>query len=212
VRNVFLDHWFAEGGKPLVAVAQAPPPGAKGDELVRIIGSNHNDTIPRYNATLLSAIRSAGKSIWLATAYFAPTEDEMHDLEAAARRGVDVRLMLPATSDSALALEAGRSDYDDLLEAGVKIYEYDDGILHSKFAVIDGVWSTVGSSNFDHRSILFNDEVDSIILGRATAQQLETLFRKDEASARHISLATWEDRPLPERIRELYSRSVENLL
>jgi cardiolipin synthase A/B len=212
VQQVFLDHWIAEGGKPLQAVAQAPPPHAVGDEVVRIIGSNHNDTVPRYDATLLSAIRSAQKSIWLTTAYFVPTEDEMHDLEAAARRGVDVRLMLPAKSDSSLAIAVGHAAYGDLLEAGVKIFEFENGFLHSKCAVIDGVWSTVGSSNFDHRSILFNDEVDAVILGRGTAEQLATLFEKDESMARPISLAAWEDRSLTERIRELYSRLVEDLL
>lgn len=212
VQKVFLEHWFAEGGKALPALAQASPPRVQGDEIVRIIGSNHNDTIPRYDATLLSAIRGAQKTIWLTTAYFVPTEDEMHDLEAAARRGVDVRLMLPSNSDSALAMAVGHSDYDDLLESGVKIYEYQDGRLHSKCTVIDGVWSTIGSSNFDRRSILFNDEVDAVILGRGTARQLEAQFTKDETAARRITLSAWEDRPLGERIRELYSRTVENLL
>jgi cardiolipin synthase A/B len=212
VQKIFLEHWFAEGGKALPALARAPPPQAEGDEIVRIIGSNHNDTIPRYDATLLSAIRSAQKTIWLTTAYFVPTEDEMHDLEAAAQRGVDVRLMLPSKSDSALAMAVGHSDYEDLLEAGVKIFEYEDGRLHSKCVVIDGVWSTVGSSNFDHRSVLFNDEVDAVILGPKTARQLEAQFTKDETEARRITLSAWEARPLSERIQELYSRTVANLL
>ncbi|MDE2227877.1 MAG: cardiolipin synthase B [Alphaproteobacteria bacterium] len=211
LQQIFLDHWLAEGGTPLPPIANAPP-HAVGDDVVRIIGSDHNDTIPRYNATLLSAIRSADKTVWLTTAYFVPTEDEKHDLEAAARRGVDVRLMLPGKSDSALALAAGHAAYDDLLEAGVKIFEMRDGVLHSKCAVVDGVWSTVGSSNFDHRSILFNDEVDAVILGHGTAQQLAAQFEKDEASARQITLAAWEDRSLMERIRELYSRVVQDLL
>jgi cardiolipin synthase len=212
VQQIFLEHWLAEGGPALPALAQAPPPRNVGDEIVRIIGSNHNDTVPRYAATLLSAIQSAQKTIWLTAAYFVPTDDEMHDLEAAARRGVDVRLMLPANSDSKLALAAGRADYDDLLEAGVKIFEYQNGILHSKCAVIDGVWSTIGSSNFDHRSVLFNDEVDAVILGRATGRQLQAEFRQEEASARRITLSAWEHRPWSERIQEIYSRAVQNLL
>jgi len=212
VQQVFLDHWVAEGGKPLQAIGQAPPSHAVGGEVVRIIGSNHEDTVPRYDATLLSAIRNAEKSIWLTTAYFVPTQDEMHDLEAAARRGVDVRLMLPGKSDSSLALAVGHADYGDLLEAGVKIFEFENGFLHSKCAVIDGVWSTVGSSNFDHRSILFNDEVDAVVLGRNTAGQLAALFERDENAARQITLTAWEDRPLTEKIRELYSRLVEDLL
>lgn len=210
VQHVFRDHWIAQGGPPLKI--SPPRPQAVGDDIVRIIGSNHNSTIPSYDATLLSAIRSAGKTIWLTTAYFVPTKDEMHDLEDAARRGVDVRLMLPGHSDSALAMAVGHSDYGPLLKAGVKIFEYQDGILHSKWVVIDGVWSTVGSSNFDHRSVLFNDEVDAIVLGNDFGQQLQALFEKDEASAKRVTLAAWEDRSLLERFREFYSNFVENLL
>lgn len=211
LQQVFLDHWAAEQGPALPAVADPPPPAA-GNEAVRIIASDHNDTIPRYYATILSAIRNAQQRVWLSAAYFVPTEDEKHDLIAAARRGVDVRLMLPGQSDSQLALAVGRSEYGDLLEAGVKIYELQGGMLHSKFATIDGVWTAIGSSNFDHRSILFNDEVDAVVLGRDTAQQLEALFQKDEATARPITLDAWDDRPLGERIREIYSRAVEALL
>ncbi|HVA15302.1 MAG TPA: phospholipase D-like domain-containing protein [Stellaceae bacterium] len=211
LQRVFLAHWAAQQGPPLPAVALADPVAA-GNEAVRIIASDHNDTIPRYYATMLSAIRNAEKTIWITTAYFVPTDDELHDLAAAAARGVDVRLMLPGKSDSDLALAVGHSEYGPLLKAGVKIYELQDGMLHSKSAVIDGVWSVVGSSNFDHRSILFNDEVDAVVLGRDTARQLEALFAKDEATARSVTLQEWNDRPIGERLREIYSHAVEALL
>ena len=212
LEQLFLEHWMAQGGPPLPNVAQ-PAPAAAGAEVVRIIGSDHNDTIPRYYATVLSAIRNAEKTIWITTAYFVPTADEARDLKDAARRGVDVRLMLPGKSDSAMALAVGRSAYGGLLKAGVKIFELKDGTLHSKTVVIDGVWSTIGSSNFDHRSILFNDEVDAVVLGRQTAAQLEALFENTEAAlAKPISLAEWRDRPIGERIREFYSSVVADML
>jgi cardiolipin synthase len=211
LQQVFVDHWTNEKGTPLPPVATVPPPNA-GNEAVRIIASDHDDTIPRYYATVLSAIRNAEKTISITTAYFVPTDDEMHDLEAAAARGVDVRLMLPGKSDSQLALAVGHAEYGELLKAGVKIYELDDGMLHSKWATIDGVWSVVGSSNFDHRSILFNDEVDAVVLGRDTAQQLDALFAKYYAIARPITLEAWDDRPLDEKIREIYSRAVAAML
>ncbi len=214
LQQLFLDHWIAQGGSPLSqSTPPAPASAAGANEVVRIIGSNHNDTVPRYYATVLSAIRNAEKTIWITTAYFVPTDDEIRDLKAAARRGVDVRLMLPGTSDSDLALAVGHAAYGRLLKAGVKIFELQDGTLHSKSIVIDGVWSAIGSSNFDHRSILFNDEVDAIVLGRDTAQQLEALFAKtEETLAKPVSLADWQDRPLTERIRELYSRLVTDML
>src|SRR5581483_10053509 len=142
---------------------------------------------------------SAEKSIWISAAYFVPTEDEKHDLMAAARRGVDVRLMVPAHSDELMAQPAGRANYGDLLQAGIHIFEEQDGMLHSKCATIDGVWSIIGSSKFDHRSILFNDEVDAVVLGRETAAQLESLFDKQVANAKPITLKAWDDRPLGER-------------
>jgi len=85
-------------------------------------------------------------------------------------------------------------------------------MLHSKWATIDGVWSVVGSSNFDHRSILFNDEVDAVVLGRETAAQLERLFNKEVAKARPVSLQAWHARPMDERFREFYSQALETLL
>jgi len=134
-----------------------------------------------------------------------PTDQEEEDLMAAARRGVDVRLLLPSDSDSERALAVGRSHYTDLLEAGVKIYETQNLVLHSKTTVIDGVWSVVGSSNFDRRSVLFNDEVDAVVLGGATAQELQAMFENDTKNAKQIDLASWRRRSPIERINELYS-------
>lgn len=211
LQQVFLTHWGDEQGAPLQRFAERAPP-ASGDQAVRIIASDHNDTIPHYYATILSAIRNAEKSIWISAAYFVPTDEEKHDLIAAAKRGVDVRLMLPGHSDQAMAQAVGRANYGDLLEAGVHIFEEQDGMLHSKWATIDGVWSVVGSSNFDHRSILFNDEVDAVVLGRETAAQLESLFDRQVAKAKPVTLQAWGNRPMDERFREIYSRALEALL
>src|SRR5258705_2694323 len=131
---------------------------------------------------------------------------------AAARRGVDVRLLLPGSSDSERALAVGRSHYSDLLEAGANISETQNDVLNSKTTVIDGVWSVVGSSNFDRRSVLFNDEVDAVVLGAATAQELQTMFQNDTKDAKQIDLASWRRRSLTERINELYSSLWQDLL
>jgi cardiolipin synthase A/B len=212
LQRLFLQHWSSQQGPTLVE----PDPSGKlppmGKEIVRIIGSSSSDAIPRYYATLLSAIRNADKSIWLTTAYFVPTEDEVDDLCRAAKRGVDVRLLLPSKSDSDRALAVGHSNYGELLEAGVRIYEMRNEVVHSKTVVIDGVWSVIGSSNFDHRSVLFNDEVDVVVLGRNTGQQLQMTFQQDLRDARSIDLATWENRPFPEKLDETFSSVWQNLL
>jgi len=212
LQKLFLATWSQQKGPPLDDAGFFPTIPPNGPEVVRIIGSGHDDKVPRYYATLLSAIRSAEQSVWLSTAYFVPTSQEVEDLKAAARRGVDVRLLLPGKSDSSLALAVGHSHYSELLEAGVKIFEAHDAILHSKAAMIDGVWSTVGSSNFDHRSVLFNDEVDAVVLGHATAGALQQLLDAEMHEAVAINAETWSHRSLGERIEERLGPIWQNLL
>jgi cardiolipin synthase len=212
LKRLFEQHWLAQGGSAAELIADADGLVARGDEVVRIIGSEGGQLTPRYYATLISAIRSAATHIWVTAAYFVPTHQEKQALARAARRGVDVRLLLPSHSDSGPALAAQQSHYSDLLEVGVKIYERDDGILHSKIVVVDGVWSIVGSSNFDHRSVLFNDEVDAVVISAATGAQLERYFQQDLEHASGIDLASWKHRPLARKLREHFWRLWEQLL
>ena len=212
LQQLFVQHWADQGGPPLDQSTFFPPLRREGNEVLHVLGSTPSQPVPAYYATILSAITNAEQRIWLTTAYFVPTEDELDDLKSAARRGVDVRLMLPSRSDSPSAFDVGRSHYDDLLEAGVKLYEIQNEVLHSKTATIDSVWSVIGSSNFDHRSVLFNDEVDVVVLGRATAAQLEAEFQADEAKSRMIDATTWSHRPFEERIRELFARLWQSML
>lgn len=212
LQGLFLAHWAQAGGKPLDNANFFPVVGRSGNEIVRIVGSSPADALPRYYVTLLSAIRNAEQSIWLSAAYFVPTHDEMEALEDAARRGVDVRLILPDHSDSQLAIDVAHSRYEDLLEAGVKIFETHDVFLHSKTVVIDNVWSAVGSSNFDQRSVLFNDEVDAIVLGEQTAREIRATLEHDLRGSRQIERAAWRDRPFGQKIQEYFARIWETLL
>jgi cardiolipin synthase len=109
-------------------------------------------------------------------------------------------------------LHVQHSHYEALLRSGVKIYERDDGILHSKTMVVDDVWSITGSSNFDYRSVLFNDEVDAVVLGMDTGEQLATLFLSDLGNATAIDLPTWRKRSTLTKLREQFWRLWEKLL
>jgi len=206
LQRLFLDTWARQRGDPLKQSNFFPENKGTGNQVVGVIGSTPTRAVPIYYITLLSAIRNAESRIWLTTAYFVPTHQELEDMIDAARRGVDVRLMLPSHSDSGSALNIGRSHYADLLKAGVKVYEIRDVILHSKTAVIDSVWSVVGSSNFDGRSVLFDDEVDAVVLGRETGAQMETAFEDDLANSDEIDRQTWSKRPLSQKMREAFSR------
>ena len=183
-----------------------------GDEVVRIIGSDPSARRSPFYIAIISAIRSAESRIWITAAYFGPTFQQMHVLLNAARRGVDVRILVPSHSDSAPALAVQRSHYSSLLRNGVRVFEWSDGISHTKAAVIDGVWCVTGSSNFDQRSVLFNDEVDAIVLGRDTASRYETLFTGWQSRAKEITAAEWRKRSMLERAREQFWRLWQRLL
>jgi cardiolipin synthase A/B len=213
LQRLFRDHWRTENGPPLDDTLFFPDSVTKGKQVVRIIGSAPDDEIPRYYVTLISSLRNAESRAWISAAYFVPTPEQTEELTAAAKRGVDVRLLLADDSDSPQAIEAARTHYTDLLRAGIKIYETKNVILHSKTVVIDGVWSAIGSSNFDHRSVLYNDEVEAIILGIETADELEEIFARGMSISDEIDPATWEEnRPFAERFRGFFSRVIENLL
>ena len=229
LETLFKEHWREQQGPPLDEEPAASASGdaradpiadpiveprahAPGNEVVRIIGSAPKRLTSRYYVTLLTAIHNAESSIWITTAYFVPTHQEKQGLIHAARSGVDVRLLLPSHSDSPPALQVQHSHYSDLLEAGVKIYERNDGILHSKTMLVDGVWSLTGSSNFDHRSVLFNDEVDAVVLGKGTGEQLAALFQSDLQHATAIDPVTWRGRGLLTKAREQFWRLWEKLL
>ncbi len=206
LERLFLDNWRHQNGGPINQADFFPTQQARDGQVVRIIGSTPDRSEPLFYITLLSAISNAERRIWLSTGYFVPTHQEIEDLLAAARRGVDVRLLLPSHTDNQFTVTVARSHYGDLIKAGVRIYELQTGVLHSKTAVIDGVWSAVGSSNFDGRSVLFNDEVDAVVLGRETAAQLEAAFEADIRNSDRVDLATWKERPLAEKFEEFVSK------
>jgi cardiolipin synthase len=208
--RLFRQHWLEQDGAALGE--EEPPADGDGAEVVRILGSAPKRLTSRYYVTVLSAISSAATSVWITAAYFVPTHQEKEALIKAAKRGVDIRLLLPSHSDSSPALQVQHSHYSDLLEAGVRIYERDSDVLHSKTIVVDHVWSLVGSSNFDHRSVLFNDEVDAIVIGQETGSELSRLFETDVSSAHPIDLATWKRRAASTKFREQFWRLWEKLL
>ena len=205
-QKLFIQTWEKQRGKPLAQKDYFPEIAAQGKDIVRAVGSTPDDPYSQIYLTLIAAITNAEKQVYLTNAYFVPDPQLIKALLDAAGRGVDVRLMLPSHSDSGPAFHAGRSNYVQLLEGGVKIYERRGALLHAKTAMIDGVWSCVGSSNLDWRSALDNDEINAVILGRDFAQKMQAAFHRDMASADAIDLASWNRRPLLIRLKEFSAR------
>lgn len=178
----------------------------QGKEIIRAIGSTPDDPYSLIYLTLISAITNAEKQVYITNAYFVPDPQLLNALLDAAGRGVDVRLTLPSYSDPVAAFHAGRSYYSELLKGGVKIYERQGALLHVKTAIVDGVWSCVGSSNLDWRSALDNDEINAVILGRDFAQQMQAAYFRDIANSNAIKLEEWEHRSLLLRLKEWTAR------
>ncbi len=205
-QKLFMATWAEQRGAPLAPRNYFPEPGSKGNEVVRAIGSSPEEPYSQIYATLLSAINSAETQVFLTNAYFVPDPQLLATLKEAVQRGVDVRLLLPEKIDSALVYHASRSYYDELLSAGVKIYERQDALLHAKTALIDGVWSTVGSTNLDWRSFLNNQEINAVMLGQDFGAKMQALFEQDLASSRLVTLEAWRNRSIVARIKERAAR------
>lgn len=208
-QKLFLSTWNKQNGPTLDGGTHFPPLDKRGDDIVRAIGRVSADPGSPIYLTLLSAIEHAEQRVHITNAYFAPDPQFITALAAAAQRGVEVMLVLPSHTDSWAAFHAGRSHFSKLLRAGVRIYERRGAVMHSKTATIDGVWSTVGSTNLDWRSFLHNDEINASILGRDFARQLEAMFARDLAESEAILLERWERRSLLMRAKEQVARLVE---
>ncbi|OZI32786.1 cardiolipin synthase B [Bordetella genomosp. 1] len=214
IEKVILEGWESQKGPPLEGDRFMRVVKREGNLSVRILANDPNDSEDGYAVylTLMSAFESAQKSIHITMAYFVPDPAFIEALAQAARRGVEVILILPGFSDSGLVFHAGRSHYEDLLTAGVQIYERRDALLHAKTAVVDGVWSTVGSSNMDWRSFALNFELNAVILGPEFGAQMEALFREDVAASVRIDGEAWRDRPVDDRFMEFFGRMFERWL
>jgi cardiolipin synthase A/B len=206
LQTFFMDTWAQQEGKPLAGRNYFPTLSAQGKEVIRAIASSPEEPFSQFYATLISAINTAQGEILLSNAYFVPDPQLKRALVDAVARGVDVKVLLPSASDSSLVFHAGRAHYDELLHAGVRLYERRDMLLHSKTAVIDGVWSTVGSTNLDWRSFLHNQEVNALILGSEFGGQMRAAFERDLAVSGEITLAEWRRRGVVVRLKELFGQ------
>jgi cardiolipin synthase A/B len=201
-QKLFLETWEKQKGPTLGPQEPAAALKEKGDALVRAVGSTPGQTNRITFVAYVSAITFAQHSVHLTNAYFIPDEQIRKAFTDAARRGVDVIVVVPSITDSSYALRAQRYNYSKLLKSGVKVFERRGALLHAKSAVIDDVWSTVGSSNMDYWSFLSNDEVNAIILSRDFAAAMEKLFADDIAQSDEIQWKAWKGRPLSQKVKE----------
>lgn len=212
IQKLFMAIWKSSGGPALSEGNYFPEPAPKGAFDVQIVASTHGAINRATYLMYLTAIGSARKSVHLIQSYFVPDKQLLKALTDAARRGVDVRLILPGATDHAIVRQAARSLYGRLLRSGVRIYERQGTILHAKTAVIDGVWSTVGTTNFEMWSLAYDDEINVVVLGPEFGKVMEQSFARDLRQSQEILAQDWNKRPLLERAGQFFSGLIGPLL
>jgi cardiolipin synthase len=210
MQKLFLETWERQRGEPLLGGNYFPDIKGEGNALVRIVASSPGQENRLTFVMYVTAITFSEKTLHMTNAYFVPDKQTMKALTDAAKRGVDVKIILPGTTDSSLVLFASQYYYSELLKAGVKLYLRHDALLHAKTLVIDGVWSTVGSTNMDFWSFSSNDEINAVVLNREFADRMEKVFEQDMAASEQLTWETWKKRPFTQMVKEwganLFSR------
>jgi len=203
LEGLFRDQWHEAKCAAEITPAFDEHAIKGGNVLLQIIASTPKQGFNEIYASLLSVVTYAQKSIDITMAYYVPDDALEKALAAAAHRGVKVRMILPSYSDFSGVFYAGRAHYDELLESGVQLYELETAFLHSKTIVVDGVWSSIGSTNFDWRSFVHNYEISVCVIDEGFAQQMNSAFAHDLADSREITLKAWKKRGFAERFKEM---------
>jgi cardiolipin synthase len=199
----FMDNWIKSRGELLTGLDYFPEVERAGPHVTQVLKSSPSEGSSTVKLLYIISIVSARKSIYIANAYFVPDRDTIRALEGAVRRGVDVRVIVPGEeTDVPIVRQASRLHYDTLLRRGIRIFEYQPTMMHAKTMVVDGLWTTVGSSNFDDRSFRLNDEVNVNVYDRETAALMETMFHEDLARSREVTLRKWFRRGIFDRVKE----------
>jgi cardiolipin synthase A/B len=163
-------------------------------------------------AMYLEAINRASRNVWITQAYFMPDQDFVDAIKNAARRGVDVRLLVPLKSNHIVTDWISRGYYSQLLDAGVRIFRYKDAMVHAKTATVDGTWTTVGTANIDRLSLTGNYEINIEVIDEPLAKTLEEIFATDESNCLELTSGEWEARDLHRKFTESFLAPLRPLL
>lgn len=206
MQAIFSEDWTYTTGEILAGARFYPPPAPAGEVAAQAIKVSRGDSSSLAKMLYYVAIQSAVRSIEIQNAYFLPDPQIRAALRQAVQRGVKVRIMVPGKhSDVAAVRMASRRDYGEMLQGGVKIYEYLHTMMHNKTAVFDGIFSIVGSINFDTRSMEKNAEESIVVYDRGFGARVQAMFETDMRSCREVDYGQWRRRGLEDRLLELVS-------
>jgi len=203
MQAAFMDNWIKTTGRVLDTEDYFPELRPVGDDLAQVFFSSPRDGTESVRLMYLLAIAAATKNIRLSASYFVPGALTTEELVDASRRGVNVEIIVPgAKTDVPVARYASRSKWGPLLKAGVKIYEYEPTMFHCKVMIVDDVWVTVGSANFDNRSFRLNDEANLNVYSVEFAARQARIFEEDKNNATQVTYDEWKKRGLCKKILE----------
>ena len=203
MQSAFMVNWIKTRGTVEHTEAYFPALEAAGSQHAQMFHSSPQEGSENIRLMYLLSIAAARKSILLEQAYFVPDDLTLDLLVEARHRGVEIEIITPGPhTDKSLVRRASRARWGRVLEAGVRIYEFQPTNFHCKLMVVDGAWSSVGSTNFDNRSFRLNDEANLNIGDRAFAARMEQLFAADRERSCEVTFEAWRRRPISEKVRE----------
>lgn len=200
----FYENWIESGGLSAPALDPAQPPQEDGARSI-VVWSNATGGANNVKLLYLLSIAGARHQIDIQSPYFILDESSRWSLQAAVERGVRVRVLTDGEITDAMSVKsASRHGYQALLDAGIEVYEYEPTMMHVKAMMVDGVWSVIGSANFDNRSFELNDELTVAVQDHGLAQTLTRDFEADLEQSTRLDAATWRDRPLWQKVRQWF--------
>jgi cardiolipin synthase len=203
MQAAFMDNWMKTSGAVLHGEGYFPKATAPGEALAQVFKSSPGEGSESVRLMYLLSIASARKKLRIAAAYFVPDDLSLLTLVAARKRGVEIEIVLPGTkTDTRITASASRSRWGDLLRAGVEIYEYQPTMFHCKVMIVDDIWTSVGSTNFDSRSFRLNDEANLNVFDRDFALAQIQAFEDDRSKSRRVTLEMWQGRSWTEKAVE----------
>jgi len=204
MQSAFCENWIEETGEIPAGERYFPRPESPGTTPAHLAYTSPTGSVSSVQVLYYLAIKAARKEILIQNPYLLPDENSILALEDAVKRGVQVKIMVPAASstDSAIVQHASHHDFGTLLKRGVRLWEYKKTLLHQKIIVVDGVWACIGSTNFDDRSFQLNDEVTVGVIDSNVAAALKAAFENDMQFAEERHFEEWKDRPLWHKVED----------
>ena len=204
LQGVFSENWVSESSELFGGDAHFPPLAPVGGSVIHPAWLKPEDSASAVKILHHAAICLARERIWIQNPYFIPQPAAIDAFGEAVARGVDVRVLMPATSgsDNPMVQHAGHRNFEKLLRCGVRLFEYPHTLLHQKIMTVDGVWTAIGSSNFDDRSFETNDEISMSIADKALAERLDAIFERYVPRAQEVELEAWTRRGTWHKVKD----------